>query len=755
MNANTLLMYASIFVIVVLLVVLYILARRKKEIYIEEDFNSIDKIVEAVKQEMVEIIKDDYTVGLSSSDFNALYKRKAKIKDALNKCVYGIDDAKIRVIELIRAFIAKKVPLEKVNELLGLVDGMRPSDHVMFEILMYKLKKTHGNKALGYLLEKYGYDKPRPATNAINDHEKAFYVTQEDLRYMYDCENIKLTNDEKIDVLAVLVYQLYKGFGILDTLREMDINGFNCGTSGSVLSTLKSYKEGSFKASRSVWVYYKGKYIHFRFMDFGSEEELKRVINLLIRYNNPGSLTAKRGYLVNTMYDKSRILALRPPASEYWAVFVRKFTISDPSPERLIIKEGVKNGHLPIKLIEFLMRGQITCAVTGRQGSGKTTLMSSIIRYIDPRFTIRILEMAPELYLREIYPTRNILSVQETNTVSATELQDALKKSDAAVSIVGEVATDEVAARMIQMGMTASLFTIFSHHANTAKKLVLTLRNSLVNAGGFSNMETAERQVLEVVKVDIHLDYTPNGDRFIERITEIIPLEEGVPYPKFDRDDPYGSLGNLLHEYFTRKTDRVSFITRDILRYDKKEKRYYVVGRLSKELESFLRGNLEDEYRVEFDKFIYKEFGKRTDLEEGEVDEVVEGLISYYTKNEIPKKAINRIENEVGISLVEDEKLPTNIGESEKEKVVSTLVDETYDLSSFYNRIEDMLSEVERKVKDDKLNALKSDALESSEEGLIVEDGVEVTEDEMVQQQEQEVEDMMFFLEFFDGEVEL
>ena len=66
--------------------------------------------------------------------------------------------------------------------------------------------------------------------------------------------------------------------------------------------------------------------------------------------------------------------------------------------------------------------------------------------------------MAPELYLRELYPSRNILSLQETNTVSAAECQDALKKSDAAVSIVGEVATDSIAARMIQMGMTASIF---------------------------------------------------------------------------------------------------------------------------------------------------------------------------------------------------------------------------------------------------------------------------------------------------------
>ena len=57
---------------------------------------------------------------------------------------------------------------------------------------------------------------------------------------------------------------------------------------------------------------------------------------------------------------------------------------------------------------------------------------------------------------------------------------------------------------MIQFAMTGSIFTFFSHHANTAKDLVLTLRNSLVNAGGFNNMATAERQVVQAVR-----GYTP------------------------------------------------------------------------------------------------------------------------------------------------------------------------------------------------------------------------------------------------------
>lgn len=713
---NTLLMVASFVVVLIILIIMYQRAKLKTSEIIEDDFSTLNQVLEAVKNEMVEIIKEDYSLGISDSEFNALYKRKARIQDALKNCVHGIDSAKVIVIELIRGFIDANVPKDKITDLLGLSDGVLPSDHVMFEILMYRYKKKHGKQALAEIIKKYDLARERKATHAEKSIDQAYFITIEDLHNIYEQEEIKLTPDEQVDVLSVLVYQQYKGFGILDTLREMDINGFNCGTSGSIMSNVASQRDGSLKATNSVWLYFQGKYIHLRFMSFGSEDELKRIIQLLVRYNNPGPLTAKRGYLVNTMYDKSRVLALRPPASEYWAIFVRKFTISDPSPKALICKPHTKRGDLPLQLIEYLFRGQITCAVTGRQGSGKTTLMSSIIRYIDPRFTLRILEMAPELYLRELYPSRNILSLQETETVSATELQDALKKSDAAVSIVGEVATDPIAARMIQMGMTASLFTIFSHHANTPKDLVLTLRNSLVNAGGFTNMDTAERQVTQVVKVDIHLDYTPEGDRFIERISEIIPLDESIPYPEYDPNNPVDSMNNITKEYYTRKTDRVSFITRDILKYDKKTKTYYVADRLSSELEEKIRGNL-GELRHDYDKFTLSEWGRRKDLALGEVDHVAEAMLNYYGNEEIPQEAkptgvftFDKVESATGLTIHEFE-------------------DEEKKLDSVVNLIKKEQPDIEK---------VEEETQEKKEE---------VSYDDM--------EDTVLFFDFFDGGVDV
>ena len=258
---NSILTVVSLLAVVLILFMLYQKSKGQQEIIEEDDFGSIDKVVEAVKLEMVEIIKDDYSLGLTEAEFNSLYKRKARIQEALRNCVFGIDSAKIIVIELIRTFIAENIPIETVEELLGLADGQDPSDHVKFEILMYRYKKKYGKGALSAWIDKNNFARERDGIDADGGGDSAYFIDIEELYMSYDEEDIHLSNDEKIDVLAVLVYQLYKGFGIVDTLREMDVNGFNMGTSGSILSNINESKAGIMKATNAVWLYYQGKYI--------------------------------------------------------------------------------------------------------------------------------------------------------------------------------------------------------------------------------------------------------------------------------------------------------------------------------------------------------------------------------------------------------------------------------------------------------------------------------------------------------------
>lgn len=596
---NTILIIVTIVAIVVGLVIFYTRMRMEQvEIYNAVEL-TFDKLLETVKNDLAELVKEDTFTGSTEAEFNSLLRRKTRISNALRDSISGLDSAKDIVIDLIYNVVTKNLPT--AEDILSVIEFNSEflDPHIKFEVLMYKYKKDHGRKALAVFMDKYGLAEAR---YVIEDKTRSSYViTTEDIYEIYEKEAPQLEYVDMAKILSILVFQKYKGFGCIDTIREMDINGVNIGASGSILTHLRAQKH---VAHTSIWIYYKGKYIHFRFLNMGSEEETRRIVQLVCRYNNPGPLTEKRGFIVNTMYDKSRVLALCPPLSEYWACFIRKFEVTPLDLHKLIYKDYITNWELAEGMIRFLMRGQITTAFTGRQGSGKTTMMAAAVQEIDPRYTLRIIEMAPELYLREMYPERNILSLQETPTISASMAQDALKKSDAAVSLVGEVATDDVAMRMIQLAQVASLFTMFSHHANTPEDLVYAIRNSVANAGGITNIKTAEQQVIDVLKVDVHPDFTPDGKRFIARISEIVKLNESVPYPDISRKDLDFSKAVMEREYYSRVTDRETFTTRCLIRYDLATDTYVAEELPSESLIKYMLSVMPIEFHAEFKSFV-------------------------------------------------------------------------------------------------------------------------------------------------------
>ena len=235
-----------------------------------------------------------------------------------------------------------------------------------------------------------------------------------------------------------------------------------------------------------------------------------------------------------------------------------------------------------------------------------------MIENIYETMNIRVQETAFELHLRKIYPTRNILTFRETDTISGQEGLDVQKKTDGSVNIIGEVATDPVASWMIQAAQVASKFTLFTHHAKTFPDLVTALRNSMLRTGVFTNEKTAEEQVVQVLNFDIHQVKDFRGKRYIERITECIPVEDKNEYTfdhrkektlegKFDK-----FFDNATH-YFTKTTDKKLYTYRNILEYHDGE--YVITNKITDHNIQEMRLNMDDKDLVEFDKFIEDHWG--------------------------------------------------------------------------------------------------------------------------------------------------
>lgn len=506
----------------------------------EQESFTIDMLIEKVKNSLHELSHSQLAdAGLHEEEYRRRINQRDEMRKALKGCVSGSISDKTYVKNLIGDLLTRSIGLNKsnVDEVILFAEPDLLTIQDRFEIVFYLYRQQFGVDALSRMIDTY--DLGRLRMEESTDDGGSYYISEEDIQYVFECEYRELGFREKTDIIVQRIYQHYKGFSVVDEIRDQRIDGVSGGVSGMLdavhnmgLRKPASWNdlldqgleddthEEPLSGMESVWIFYKGKSIHLSFLSFGSIRELKRVCQNIYKYNYPGQLSEASGYKVNEMKDGSRVVVVRPPFAESWAFFVRKFDIPNASLEQLITGN---NANLPITLLQYLMKGSRITAVTGAQGSGKTTLLMAMVKHIYASYTLRVQEMAFELQLRRIYSRRNILSFRETEHISGQQGLDLQKKTDGTVNILGEVASDEVAAWMIQMSQVASLFTLFTHHAKTFRDLVFSLRNSLLKTGMFQHEHIAEEQVVSVINFDVHMKKDAEGRRYIERITECLP----------------------------------------------------------------------------------------------------------------------------------------------------------------------------------------------------------------------------------------
>ena len=593
----------------------------EKKIQVDDKTYTIEKMTEYVKKRLDEITKINlYDIGLSEEELKRRKNKKYELKKALKGCTYGDINDKKYVKELIFDILSKEYGVDETNISKAIQFDtpslLTPQDK--FDILIYVYKGQFAYEALTELIKKYNLASLK---YIAGETKPSYVITSEEIADIYEKEQIVLSFSDKLNVVVQRIYQHYKGYSSIDEIRDMNIDGVSGGVSGLPESFLSqvAQTDGDYlvqvaehkvpRACDSIWIFFQGKSIRLAFLSFNTEAELKRVCQNIYKYNNPGQLSDTNGYKINEMKDGSRVVVVRPSFSETWAFFVRKFDVKRATLEQLITVPGKEDA---ISLLKFLVKGARIIALTGEQGSGKTTMLMGMIENIYETMNIRVQEVAFELHLRKIYPTRNILSFRETDTISGQEGLDVQKKTDGSVNIIGEVATDPVASWMIQAAQVASKFTLFTHHAKTFPNLVTALRNSMLRTGVFKDEKTAEEQVVQVLNFDIHLVKDFRGRRYIERVTECIPLESKNEYTFDYRKEKTleGKINkffdNATH-YFTKITNNDLYTYRNILEYV--DGKYVITNPISDENIAAMRLNMSEEDLDEFNKFLNEHWG--------------------------------------------------------------------------------------------------------------------------------------------------
>ena len=596
---------------------------KSNEIQVDDKTYTLDMMIKFVKRRLDEITKVNlFDLGLSEEELKRRKNKKYELKKALKGCTYGDVNDKKYVKELIYDILSKEYGVDETNVSkaipFDIPSLLTPQDK--FDIILYMYKKTYGYDALAEIINRYDLNELKYTSG---DSKPSYVITADEISQIYEKENFTLEFSDKLMIVVQRIYQLYKGYSAIDEIRDQNIDGVSGGVSGlpesflsqvaqtdsNVLNQVMDHKVP--RSCDSIWIMFHGVSIRLAFLSFGNESELKRVCQNIYKYNNPGQLSDSNGFKVNEMKDGSRVVVLRPSMSESWAFFVRKFDVKRATLEQLIRCEGKEDA---IALLGYLVKGARIISLTGEQGCGKTTMLMAMIENIYETMNIRVQEMAFELHLRKIYPTRNILSLRETETVSGQAGLDVQKKTDGSVNIIGEVATDEVASWMIQAAQVASKFTLFTHHAKTFPDLVSALRNSMLRTGVFANEKVAEEQVVQVLDFDIHLVKDFRGNRYIERVTECIPVEDVNNYD-FDQrkektlEGKFEKFADNATRFFTKETNKELYKYQNIMEYQ--DGKYVLTNKITDRNLKDMVINMDDADSASFRKFVEEKWGEK------------------------------------------------------------------------------------------------------------------------------------------------
>ena len=604
MDIKNLIIILAIFCLVIGVIIYYIKALKKPTDDIEyESVYSLDYLVQSVAKEFANILKTNLSEqNLSKRELESEKRKKLELRRSLKTAAYGDENAK----KFVKSYIKDIITGPKYNVTAETIDWVIPFNQpkamdssTKTEILFYIYKKLYGEDGFRNFMLEYDLYKPKDITSVEEEAGAMEYeITAEDIDKIFPSitHAYTLMFEDKLEIVSQKIFELFKGLGVVDMIFEFAVDEIDCGVSGVPKGTFdlkKNMMTKNFEYSyNSVFVVFSGTNYKLSCLTFGSQDELVRVCQNIYKFSAPYALSRRKGYVVGTMKDGSRIAVARPPIAGSWCFFARKFDSAPSAALEDLITDD--NKEIPITTMKWMMRTHRSIGITGAMNTGKSTTLKGLVRYIKSSKNIRVFEISPELNLQFTYPKRNIQNFYSTESISMQELYDFGKKTNSNVNVVGESASAEMGVIVVQSATVGSEQAIFSGHAKTADDLILSLRDNLTSAGGYQSEKVAEEVVAKCINFDIHMG-REKGHRYIERISEIIPIR--------DRRYPFDINGKTMTdedtmEYYKRMTDRRAYITKDIVRYDRG--RYVMVNPISPEMMLEMRNTLTDEEEAAF-----------------------------------------------------------------------------------------------------------------------------------------------------------
>jgi len=225
--------------------------------------------------------------------------------------------------------------------------------------------------------------------------------------------------------------------------------------------------------------------------------------------------------------DGSRVNIILPPlALDGPCMSIRKFAKKTIDFRRLI-QFGSMTSPLA-RLLEMAARCRLNVIISGGTGSGKTTMMNAMSRFIDPAERIVTVEDAAELQLQQPHVVR--LETRPKNLEGRGEInqrdlvRNALRMRPDRI-IIGEVRGSE-AFDMLQAMNTGHDGSMSTIHANNTRDALARIENMVQMASMGLTLRAVRQQIVSAVDLFVQVERQRDGVRRLVQLTEVAGIED-------------------------------------------------------------------------------------------------------------------------------------------------------------------------------------------------------------------------------------
>jgi pilus assembly protein CpaF len=231
-------------------------------------------------------------------------------------------------------------------------------------------------------------------------------------------------------------------------------------------------------------------------------------------------ISESKPILDSRLPDGSRVAAVIPPCSLSGVTLtIRKFNSRHFEMEDLI-RGGTLNRALANRLEDYVLQKR-SLLISGSTGSGKTSLLTALGKFIPADERILLIEDTAEIQLAHENLVR-FEARREQNGMPAVSIRDLLKASlrhRPDRILVGEIRSGE-AFDLLQLLNTGHSGTISTIHASSAKQGLSRFTSCVLQSGVELPYRAIKTNIGDSLNVVIQIERRP-GRRFISEVLEI------------------------------------------------------------------------------------------------------------------------------------------------------------------------------------------------------------------------------------------